>query len=313
MGRGASLKKLKDDGRQELRWGIERRLEFIDFRLFWEGRINRSDLTDQFGISTPQASADLARYQELAPANLVYDSRLKCYLATGAFRSAFDVEDSSRYLAQLRSIANGTVRPEEAWLADPPNFRVVPAPGREVDTRFLKAVLNAIREGDALRIRYQSMSKPEVQWRWITPHALGFDGFRWHARAFCHKDETFKDFVFARILDIGETKPHAVDSANDRAWLESVMVVITPHPGLSDGQRRAIELDYGMSEGERAIEVPKAFLYYFLKRLGLDGDSGRKRPQDQHIVLVNRKEVRDALSGAMPRPRRNISNSRAKA
>ncbi len=298
MERSAGLKKNKDDGREELRWGIERRLEFIDFRLFWEGRINRSDLTDQFGISTPQASADLARYQELAPTNLTYDSSLKCYLATHEFRSAFDAEDSDRYLAQLRSIASGTIRPEEAWLDEPPDFRVVPAPGRSVDTRTLKAVLSAIREREALRILYQSMSKPDPQWRWITPHALGFDGFRWHARAFCHNDETFKDFVFARILDIGESKPHAIDPAADRAWSESVTVTIAPHPGLSQGQRRGVELDYGMQNGERAIEVPKAFLYYFLKRLGLDGEPARKRPQDQHIVLVNRKQVGDALGGA---------------
>lgn len=298
MGRGTGLKKVKDDGREELRWGIERRLEFIDFRLFWEGRINRSDLTDWFGISTPQASADLARYQELAPTNLVYDPRLKCYLATPEFRSVFDAEDSDRYLAQLRSIASGTIRAEEAWLDEPPDFRVVPAPDRSVDTRTLKAVLSAIRERQALQILYQSMSKPNPQWRWMTPHALGFDGFRWHARAFCHKDETFKDFVFARILDIGESKPHTIDPASDRAWSESVTVMIAPHPGLSKGQRRAIELDYGMQDGERAIEVPKTFLYYFLKRLGLDGDPSRKRPQDQHIVLVNRREVREAMGGA---------------
>lgn len=298
MGHAAGLKKVKDDGREELRWGVERRLEFIDFRLFWDGHINRSDLTDHFGISTPQASADLARYQELAPTNLIYDPSLKRYLTAPAFRSVFDVEDSDRYLAQLRSIANGTIRPEEAWLADPPNFRVIPAPGRGVDKRILKAVLDAIRDRNALRIQYQSMSKPEAQWRWITPHALGFDGFRWHARAYCHNDEAFKDFVFARILDIGETKSHEVDPAEDRAWFESVTVVIAPHPGLSEGQRRAIELDYGMSEGERAIEVPRAFLYYFLKRFGLDGDPGRKRPQDQHIVLVNRKDVRAAMGDA---------------
>lgn len=298
MERGVGLKKVKSSGREELRWGIERRLEFIDFRLFWEGRINRSDLTEQFGISTPQASADIARYQELAPTNLTYDSSLKCYQAKPEFRSAFETEDSDRYLAQLRSIANGTIRPEEAWLAVAPHFRVTPTPGRAIDTRMLKAVLHAIRERHALRIRYQSMSKPDARWRWITPHALGFDGFRWHARAFCHNDETFKDFVFARILEIGETKAHEVDPGEDQAWSESVSVVIAPHPGLSEGQRKAIELDYGMTKGERTIEVPRAFLYYFLKRLGLDGGPSRKRPQDQHIVLVNRREVRDAFGGA---------------
>ena len=45
--------------RAELRWGIEQRLEFIEFRLFWEGHVNRSDLMDQFGVSVNQASTDL--------------------------------------------------------------------------------------------------------------------------------------------------------------------------------------------------------------------------------------------------------------
>ena len=44
-------------------WGQERRLEFIDFRLLWEGRLNRADLTTFFRISVPQASLDLAKYR----------------------------------------------------------------------------------------------------------------------------------------------------------------------------------------------------------------------------------------------------------
>ena len=27
-----------------LTWGVERRLEFIEFRLFWEGGVNRADI-----------------------------------------------------------------------------------------------------------------------------------------------------------------------------------------------------------------------------------------------------------------------------
>ena len=50
-----------------LKWGVERRLEFIEFRLFWEGSINRADLVEFFGVSVPQASKDLALYQERAP------------------------------------------------------------------------------------------------------------------------------------------------------------------------------------------------------------------------------------------------------
>ena len=68
------------------RWGQERRLAFIDFRLRWEGRINRSDLTDFFGISVPQASLDISRYMEFAPQNLQYDRSARVYLATPEFR-----------------------------------------------------------------------------------------------------------------------------------------------------------------------------------------------------------------------------------
>src|SRR5690606_10371654 len=132
-------------------------------------------------------------------------------------------------------------------------------PSRAVESRILKAVLGAIRQHHAIKVCYQSMSKSEARWRWITPHALGFDGFRWHARAFCHDDQIFKDFVFARMLDIGETMPHEIDPADDRAWAESATVVTAPHPGLSPQQRRAVELDYGMEDGKRAIDVRRAF------------------------------------------------------
>ena len=58
---------------RDLRWGVERRLEFAEFRIVWDGRLNRNDITEFFGISTPQAAADISRYQELAPNNITYD------------------------------------------------------------------------------------------------------------------------------------------------------------------------------------------------------------------------------------------------
>ncbi|MDP6475054.1 MAG: WYL domain-containing protein, partial [Alphaproteobacteria bacterium] len=60
--------------------GVRRRFEFMEFRLFWEERLNRRDLMEFFEISVPQASMDLTRYQELAPGNIVYDKKAKCYV-----------------------------------------------------------------------------------------------------------------------------------------------------------------------------------------------------------------------------------------
>ncbi len=81
-----------------LTWGVERRLEFIEFRLFWEGGVNRSDIIEKFGVSVPQASKDLTLYQERAPQNAVYDKSAKRYVASDRFEPCFLKPDPSRYL-----------------------------------------------------------------------------------------------------------------------------------------------------------------------------------------------------------------------
>lgn len=279
-----------------LRWGVERRMEFIDFRLYWEGRINRADLMRFFGVSVQQASADIARYQELAPENLTYDRRAKRYLAGAGYRPVFKVDDSDRYLAQLRSLGEKLIQPEEAWMAEIPSFQTLPLPSRPIDPMILRAVIAAIRQRTEIEVLYQSMSRPDPLARWISPHAIGFDGIRWHTRAYCHIDGFFKDFVFARIHEIGGTRPDDIDPARDRAWVETVPVVIAPHPDLSQGQRKTIALDYGMVDSVRVIQVRRAFLLYFLKRLRLDDAAPGRRPAEQQIVLANITEIHQALA-----------------
>ncbi len=70
-----------------------------------------------------------------------------------------------------------------------------------------------------------------------------------------------------------------------------MVLEIGPHPELSDIQKAVIALDYGMLDGSAEIKVRKAFLYYTLKRLGLDTDASARRPQDQQIVLLNNAQV----------------------
>jgi predicted DNA-binding transcriptional regulator YafY len=284
------------DAERGLRWGIERRMEFIDFRLYWEGRINRGDLMRFFGVSVQQASADIARYQELAPDNLTYDRSAKRYLAGAGYRPMFKVDDSDRYLAQLRSLDEKLIEPEEAWMSEIPSFLTLPLPSRPIDSSILKAVITSIRQKTTIEVLYQSMSRPDPLWRWISPHAIGFDGLRWHIRAYCHIDCFFKDFVFARIHEIGDTQPDDVDPARDRAWIETVPVVIAPHPDLSQAQQKAIALDYGMVDSVRVIQVKRAFLLYFLQRLQLDETGSGRRPAEQQIVLANRTEILEALA-----------------
>lgn len=271
---------------RDLRWGVERRLEFIEFRLYWEGHVNRSDLIDSFGISVQQASTDLNRYIAMAPANMVYDKSGKAYVRGEDFEPIFLKPDASRYLSQLRSMADGLLQIRETWIGVSPAFDTTPTPSRSLDADVLRAIIAAIRAGNQIEIKYQSLSRPEPLWRGIAPHAIGFDGFRWHARSYCALDNEFKDFVLSRILGIRGAKAAAVDPTTDSDWHESVVVRIAPHPELSAGQRKIVELDYGMIGGFAEIPVRKALLYYTLRRLGLDTDPSARRPQDQQITLV---------------------------
>lgn len=180
------------------RWGIERRLEFIDFRLFWEGRVNRGDLMNTFGISVNQASADLNRYLGMAPHNMVYDKSARTYVRGAHFEALFRKPDAASYLSQLRSISDDIITQEETWIGQLPVFDTVRSPVRGIDADHLRVVTQAIHDTHALEVEYQSLSSPTSRWRWIAPHALGFDGFRWHARAWCFTDRCFKDFLLAR-------------------------------------------------------------------------------------------------------------------
>lgn len=277
--------------RTDLRWGVERRLEFIEFRLFWEGHVNRSDLIDTFGISVQQASTDLNRYLGMAPDNMAYDKSAKTYVRGLDFSAVFLKPDASRYLSQLRSVADGILETSEAWIGQFPGFDATPTPARAVNAKILRLVVAAIRRSESIEIKYQSLSRAEPKWRWIAAHAIGFDGFRWHTRAFCEIDGTFKDFVLSRILETRRTKPSDSDPRADTDWQEHVVLEVGPHPELSETQKKVISLDYGMTKGKAEIRVRRAFLYYTLKRLGLDTDPAARRPQDQQIVLLNRSNI----------------------
>jgi hypothetical protein len=275
----------------ELRWGVEQRLEFIEFRLFWEDGVNRSDIIDMFNVSVPQASKDLTLYQERAPHNAIYDKSAKRYVASEHFEPQFMKPDPDRYLNQLRSVSDGILDRSHAWIGQFPAFDAVPSPVRGVKAETLRAIISAIRRSEAIEVKYQSLSRPEPRWRWVTPHAFGFDGFRWHTRAFCELDRTFKDFLLSRILSTRGRRPGEITPDADADWHEMVTLEIGPHPDLSETQKRVIELDYGMRGGKTKIKVRSALLYYTLKRLGLDTDPSARRPEHQQIVLLKPQMV----------------------
>lgn len=286
------------DGKEERRrWGPEQRLEFIEFRLFWEGAINRGDITAHFGVSVPQASNDLSMYKEVAAQNLHYDSSGKRYEPTREFQPRFLKPNAERYLAQLKAIADEVIEPAETSLGALPDLGVMPIPRRRVEPEILRRMLRAVREHRSIHVEYQSLNddRPEPTWRTISPHALGFDGLRWHARAYCHLEGKFKDFIISRCIAVGDLGHAEGRPTDDRDWLTFFEVIMKPNPKLSKAQQETIERDYGMQDGKCVVPVRMALLYYFDKRLRLDIAEKRDRPKETPVVIDNRKEYDAAL------------------
>lgn len=279
------------------RWSQERRLEFIDYRLRWDGHLNRSDLIEFFGISVPQASLDIARYTELAPNNIRYDASARTYLSGATFAPRYNTDNPLRYLNDLLLSASGLASEGSSFLGWTPPVGLPPIPARLVSSETLGRLLHAIRNRETVRVTYQSLTSDDPQARTLSPHALGFNGFRWHIRAFCHTRQSFRDFVIARILSIRAGSASTVSSQDDLAWQTPATLVLAPHPGLPPAQRKVVELDYGMQNGEVRLECRQALLFYLLKHLGFEGCEALT-PQAQQIILKNRDEVAHHLDAA---------------
>lgn len=295
------------ESRPSASWGQVRRLEFIDFRLRWDRTVNRRELVDFFRISTQQASADIARYIELAPANLEYNRRLKTYQATSDFCPVFAGNDAQTYLRDLSALSDGSLLAEASYLGWKPTFDVVQYPVRPVKAENLLPLVLAIRNKSEVKIKYQSMRRPTPTVRWIAPHALANDGHRWHVRAWCDENDDFRDFVISRVQEVMESRPSKTSGETDVWWNTFVDVIVVPRAGLTEGQRLAIEADFGMIDGRLVVRIRKALAFYLLRQMQLDRASDQL-PAAQPLELLNRELFFDVISAAEKAPKPSATN-----
>jgi len=279
---------------EKRRWTQNRRFEFIEWKLFWEGGLNRSDLESAFEISTPQASVDLRRYREIAGDNLEYDSTGRTFRPTPDMKPSFLKVSADRLLLQLRALLSGALPRREIWFRDLPRTDIAPDIVRHVDSDCLRRILDAIRAKRCVEVRYQSLTNSRT--RLIAPHALAYDGYRWHVRAWACDRDDFRDFVLTRIDKIKPGPAADFDPADDLEWETFATLDLRPHPGLTDEQSAAIQRDYAMKDGRREIDVRLSMAYYFIMRMNLDlSDLPPARAQ---ICLSNIDEVRKAIEDA---------------
>jgi predicted DNA-binding transcriptional regulator YafY len=176
-----------------------------------------------------------------------------------------------------------------SFLGWTPSVGIVRDPARAVNAAIMKVFLRALREKRVVRLDYQSMNDASPSSRTISPHALGFDGFRWHARAFCHTHNDYRDFVLGRVRSAVPEGATEIDPKDDADWHNFIEAIIVPHPHLSKAQKLVVESDYCMEQGRLVLRVREALLFYHLDHLGLLERSENSKKQ---IALANRAALR---------------------
>lgn len=249
----------------EISQSQQERLSHIDFRAWFFGQVGRADLVNRFGVGEAAATRDLALYKELAPNNLIYDTKAKVYVLAVGFKPLYQ-HSANQVLAALSQgfgeefIGNG--RPMLAC--------ETPAQLNQPELPTLAILTRAIYQNKLVRIDYISPESGPSR-RDIAPFVLVDNGLRWHVRGYCRKRQAFVDFVINRI-----SKPKLLDEIPqehetreaDIQWNRIVEMELVPHPSIKHPQ--AIEMDYTMTKGVRKQNVRAAVAGYVLRRWNVD-------------------------------------------
>ncbi len=287
-----------DSDGNRLRWGVRRRLEFIDFRLFWEARFNRKDVAETFGISAQQASADIRQYENVAPNNLAYDRAEKAYKRTDRYIPAFVGQTIERYLLQLVAIENQWMRSEDTWFNSIPPLEVVTLGRRATDPTVLLRVLEAVRNRLEIDVEYASLTGSTQPSRTIAPHALAHSAGRWYVRSWSRQHNDFRDYNLDRLSAVAASRPSSIDPALDFEWVHEINLVILPNPSLPRERQDAVATELGMTDGRLVRPCRLSLSFHLMSEYNLDVEPGLLKPEKQQIILQNRDEVIQARAAA---------------
>jgi len=280
------------------RWELLLRYRFIETIALWEGRLTTRHLCDTFGIGRQQASKDINNYlREVAPGNLEYDKFLKGYKPATDFEPKVTQGLADEYL-HLMARNNELMNVFESLSLNMANVEVLAQPLRDVKPQVLRPIMQAARLQKRLDVDYVSINNPDREGRIIVPHTLVYTGLRWHVRAWCEKNQEYRDFVLSRFRDIPEImddSEHGVDG--DTQWNTNITIRIVPDPRLRPDQKEVVEADYGMENGALEVRTRSKLVPYALKMLHIDPKEELADPTAQQIIVENRDEVLPWLFG----------------
>jgi len=259
------------------------RLAFLELRAFFTGELRRGDIEARFGVKPAAASRDLSSYRDIAPDNLDYDAPARCYRPSASFKPVFEFSTERVLAWLLQGFGDGLdLKLRQAAPCEGPGQLVKP------DLEVLGVITRALVAKKAVRVNYLSLSTG-LKRRELVPVALADNGLRWHVRAFDRDKDRFGDFVLTRIAKAQEIEGDVAARellGADEQWARIVDLELVPHPGIA--WPKAVEADYGMSDGVLRIKSRAALAGYVLRRWSIDGSPDhRLDPASHHLWLRN--------------------------
>lgn len=267
----------------------QQRYRFIELIAYWEGRINATTLTQQFGQSRQQHSADINTYKNLAPDNLIYDGSRKSYIPSENFSHKFISTQVDEYLHWFHTGQLPSSVP-------PPLSESLKIPARKISPQIMRCLVAAIRQQKRIEVDYVSLNNPNREGRVIAPHSFVNTGLRWHLRAWCEKSKEYRDFVLSRFRGEPELleKSHHT-AAQDAGWNTQVSIILQPDPRLSPAKREVLENDYQMQNGQLHITTKGCLVNYLLREMQINTKMLDGTPEAQQLVLVNQADIKPWL------------------
>lgn len=258
--------------------------------LLWEGRISRSRLIAEYGLSPIRASEWLRDFRASFPEWVAWDSRLKADLAT-----------SKAYADAERAAKSSQPSPIDEMLVP----YAPDAPGRPLSVswdfvhtspRTFSRLNLAIADLQRVKFLYCSMNNPELHERTIEPHSLVRAGRRWHVRGFCLLRQDFRDFVLGRMTKAQLlAEPCTADASADVSWSTVLKVRLVAHPRLSPAQQLVVRNEYFNGASARVESCRAALLNYMVQELMAATDVKRQVPPDYQLAVENTEECRQWL------------------
>jgi WYL domain len=265
-----------------LRFAQRQRLTFIESVAFWEGEVDRPRVCKAFNVSENHVTKDFRLYKDAFPGNLQYDESSRVYRPTRRFKPRIGQGSAEEYLSMLRTYAESKHAAAITSLASAVAADVLPQPKGRVDASVLNAITRAITSGTGLSVTYQSQTRAQTTSRKIWPHALLFNGIRWHARVYDEQRGTFIDMVLQRIRSARQVDaPSPCEPDTDAGWTTFVTLNVIPSRLLAPSQAALVAQEFGMvAEGKSwvwKVKIRECLVGYFIyaHRLDLSTDLNR--------------------------------------